>query len=227
MDHLKIIGQRCVQELDIDLAINAYRECGCYDKVLLLERYRHVEHIPSLAGYMALIDEKPQLACEWFLRASDHSAALDTYTDLMEWEKAIALAETHAPQKLSHARQQYAVQLELLGDYPGALLNYEKALSGLTAVDLDVEKTCKSGMAKISIRTGDIPKGLALCRELRDQALSEECAVLLEDGRHFKDAGRVYRECGNLQKAAVMFLRAKEWKQVRYLPACLNVCRLD
>ncbi|OQV14446.1 WD repeat-containing protein 19 [Hypsibius exemplaris] len=210
---LQQIGQRCVQELDIELAISAYREYGAADKVLLLERYRNVEHLPSLAGHMALIDDKPQLACEWFLRASDHTAALDTYTDLMEWEKAIALAETHAPDKISYARQQHAAQLELLGDNGGALVNYEKALAALQISDSMFERTCKIGIAKISIRMGDLPKGLALCRELRDPLLNEECAGILEEGRHFKDAARMYRDSGNLQKAAAMFLRAKEWKQ--------------
>ena len=223
---LATIGRRCVQELDIELAISAYRECGHYDKVLLLQRHRHIEHLPSLAGYMALADDQPQLACEWFTRAGDHSAALDIHTDLMEWEKAIALAEVHAPEKISHARLQHAAQLELLGDHAGALANYERALATRDAATADpaAEKSCTVGMAKAAMRLGDVPRGLALCRELReDKGVLEECAGILEEGRHFKDAARLYRQCGNVQKAAAMFLRAKEWKQVISGPASKTV----
>ena len=91
--------------MNVDLAIVCFRESGNYEKALLLEQYATIDHLPRLAGYMALVDGKPELAVEWFLKASDPLTVLEIYSDLMQWEKAIALAESHAQDEVSYACQ--------------------------------------------------------------------------------------------------------------------------
>lgn len=212
-DLLLTIAERCVRELDLQLAISAYRHCARQEKVLLLERYRGVEHIPKLAGYMALTDNQAELACDWLTKANDQIAVLNIHCDLMQWDKAMALAQVHAPEKISYICQQQAKQLELLTDYNGAAIGYKRALAA--GGEAETERACKVGLARVSFRIGDLSRGFALCRELGDAALMQDCAALLEEGRHFKDAGRLYSECGNHEKAAGMYLKAKEWKLVR------------
>ncbi|GAV05730.1 hypothetical protein RvY_15811 [Ramazzottius varieornatus] len=211
-DFLKRIGENCVRELNVELAVACFRESGDFDKALLLEQYVVIDHLPRLAGYMALVDGKPELAAQWFLKASDPLAVLGIYSDLMQWEKAIALAESHAADKVSYACQQYAAQLELLADYPSALEYYENALRSLNQPDAGLENQVKRGLARMCFRSGEMSRGIAIVQELKDRSLLEECAAILEDEKHLVEAAKMYRESGNLEKAASVFLRAKDWK---------------
>ncbi|XP_055339599.1 WD repeat-containing protein 19-like isoform X2 [Paramacrobiotus metropolitanus] len=211
-DLLPSIAGECLRNLDLPLAIALYRESGCYDKVTSIERYRDLENIQRLCGYMALVDNQPELACKWFLQAHDPLTVLDIYSDLMQWERAIALAEMHAPDKVGYACQQHAQQLEFLGDYPEALINYERALSLASDDDFELKVACKHGLAKVSFRMNDLSRGFALCQEVKNPALTEECAGIVEEGKHYKEAGRLYKECGNFFKTATMYLKAREMK---------------
>ena len=69
----------------------------------------------------------------------------------------------------------------------------------------------------MAFRLGDMGMGRAIVQELNDRSLLEECAVILEDEKYLGEAAKMYKDSGNLERAATVFLRAKDWKAVRSL----------
>jgi WD repeat-containing protein 19 len=73
------------------------------------------------------------------------------------------------------------------GDYPQALIHYEKAIgsdSGAPASSEDGADdhlfTCRAGIARTSIRVGDIRKGVQIAANLDSKAVKKDCAEILE-----------------------------------------------
>ena len=98
---------------------------------------------------------------------------------------------------------QHALQLQLTGDYATALVNFERVASMESANgDPALLKRTKAGLAKVCLKTGDIARGVILCRELNDQGLKYECAEILNDDRKYTEAAKLYQESGALQKCA-------------------------
>ena len=75
--------------------------------------------------------------------------------DLLHWDGALQLAKALAPDQIPYISKEYAQQLEFTGDYANALMHYEK---GITKEDKnrDHDEACAAGIAKMSIRLGDI-----------------------------------------------------------------------
>lgn len=62
-------------------------------------------------------------------------------------------------------------------------MNYERALNcGIENGDqTEHQRVCNSGIARSSIGSGDIRKGITLALQSNDQILMKQCAALLED----------------------------------------------
>ena len=75
--------------------------------------------------------------------------------DLLHWDSALQLAKALAPEQIPYISREYAQQLEFTGDYMTALSHYEK---GVTREEKDREhdEVCAAGIARMSIRMGDI-----------------------------------------------------------------------
>ena len=75
--------------------------------------------------------------------------------DLLHWDSALQLAKARAPEQIPYISREYAQQLEFTGDYMNALSHYEK---GITKEEKDREhdEVCVAGIARMSIRMGDI-----------------------------------------------------------------------
>lgn len=75
--------------------------------------------------------------------------------DLLHWDSALQLAKALAPEQIPYISREYAQQLEFTGDYMNALSHYEK---GITQSEGDREhnEVCSAGIARMSIRMGDI-----------------------------------------------------------------------
>lgn len=71
------------------------------------------------------------------------------------------------------------------GDYIHALINYERAMSAGVENESQVEhqRVCQSGIARSSVGSGDIRKGISLALQSSDQVLMKQCATLLEDNK--------------------------------------------
>lgn len=73
----------------------------------------------------------------------------------MHWDSALSLARRLAPDQIPYISKEYAQQLEFTGDSSNALKHYE---SGITREEArrDHDEACAAGVARMSIRTGDI-----------------------------------------------------------------------
>ena len=77
--------------------------------------------------------------------------------DLLHWDSALQLAKALAPEQISFISQEYAQQLEFTGDYINALRHYENGLTGKKNAG-EEDEICAGGIARMSIRLGDIRK---------------------------------------------------------------------
>lgn len=75
--------------------------------------------------------------------------------DLLHWDSALQLAKALAPEQIPYISKEYAQQLEFTGDYMTALAHYEKGITRQEH-DRDHDEVCAAGVARMSIRMGDI-----------------------------------------------------------------------
>jgi WD repeat-containing protein 19 len=75
--------------------------------------------------------------------------------DLLHWDSALQLAKALAPEQIPFISKEYAQQLDFTGDYLNALSHYEKGVTKEEA-DKDHDEACAAGVARMSIRMGDI-----------------------------------------------------------------------
>ena len=75
--------------------------------------------------------------------------------DLLHWDSALQLAKALAPEQIPFISKEYAQQLEFTGDYGNALQHYEKGVTSDQA-QRDHDEACAAGIARMSIRMGDI-----------------------------------------------------------------------
>lgn len=80
--------------------------------VFALESVSYIEDINYLSGFCAMILDKMDQAKTFFTKSANPLEALDLCRDLLQWEQAIALAETLAPGQLPIIAREYAQQLE-------------------------------------------------------------------------------------------------------------------
>lgn len=71
----------------------------------------------------------------------------------------------------------------------------------------------KGGVARCSVRLGDIGKGLEIARDLNDVQVCKQCAQVLEDLMQFADAAEMYLQAGVLERAATLFLRERQFER--------------
>ena len=57
---------------------------------------------------------------------------------------------------------------------------YDRALNSGADQDRHHIDICQSGIARCAIGSGDIHKGISICKKSADDALMKQCAMLLE-----------------------------------------------
>ena len=80
--------------------------------------------------------------------------------DLLHWDSALQLAKALAPDQIPFISKEYAQQLEFTGDYGNALMHYEKGITK-DSNHRDHDESCAAGVARMSIRMGDIRRSVA------------------------------------------------------------------
>ena len=136
--------------------------------------------------------------------------------DLLQWEQALTLADRLAPGETPTISREYGQQLEFTGDYPAALQHYERAmLSTVSGQEEEEHNThCRSGIARMALRCGDVRKGLAMCREVESRQLLRECADILESMKQLGEAAQLYEAAQYHDKAAHLYIKLKNWSKV-------------
>lgn len=80
--------------------------------VMALEELTHIEDTNYVAGYCAMLLDRTDRAKALFAKSIRPQDALELCRDLLQWEQALALAETLAPDQIPFIAHEYAQQLE-------------------------------------------------------------------------------------------------------------------
>jgi WD repeat-containing protein 19 len=203
------MGRRCLECLDMAWAKKAYRQAPSPGMVLYLERIQTVEDKQLLSGHVDSLLGRYEKAREHFLQSICPEAALDMHCDFLQWDKAISLAQSLAPQRLPAIYLKSALALEAKAEYQQALNHFEAASGGQDSPDAapDHSSQCRAGIARTSVRLGDLSQGMDVAKSLGDPAVCKDCAASLERMRQFSEAAEMYVQAGAFDQAANLYIQ--------------------
>jgi len=204
------LGRRCLECLDIAWAKRAYRQASSPGMVLYLERLQAVEDRQLLSGHVAGLLGHFAKAREYFLQSCCPDAALDMDCDFLHWDQALILAQSLAPQRLPMIFLKNAAALEGRGEHQQALNQYEQAMHNCKP---SKQAECKAGIARTSLRLGDLSRGMQVATELKDPGVCRDCARLLEKMKQYGEAAQLYEEAGAFDKAATLYIQQSNFEQ--------------
>ncbi|XP_031560697.1 WD repeat-containing protein 19-like [Actinia tenebrosa] len=207
------LAKKAVQHLDLELAIKVYRKIGDVAMVLSLEKIKGLEDKNLLSGYVAMFLEDYSTAQDLFLSSSYPLAALEMRRDLLNWDQALELAKTLAPEQIPYISREYAQQLEFTGDYANSLMHYERGITNLPQ-EREHDEACLGGMARMAIRVGDIRRGVQLAAKSPNRHLKKECAAILENMKQYTESAVLYEKGQYWDKAAGVYMKTKNWAKV-------------
>ncbi|XP_015782176.1 WD repeat-containing protein 19-like [Tetranychus urticae] len=227
----KTFGQQALKDLNIDLARRIYRTIGDSGMVHSLEKLNYVEERNLIAGFVSLFLNQFDVAQKFFLASSKPREALEMRQNLQDWDSALALANRLAPDSVPIISREYASQLEFQGDYQSALEHYDKALIEEENDDLNTNKhnqICKAGIARSSLKCGNIKKGVEAALELKDDhELQIECGAILESLKLYSDAALLYEQGHDAEKASKLYLSVRNTRKVGQLIDKFSITNAD
>ncbi|XP_037103187.1 WD repeat-containing protein 19 [Syngnathus acus] len=207
------IGKACLVHMEVELAIHFYRMSGNVGMVMSLQAIQGIEDNNLLAGHLAMFLEDFCLAQDLYLASSCPIAALEMRRDLLHWDSALKLAKGLAEDQIPFLSKEYAVHLEFIGDYMNALAHYEKGMTHNNKFQ-EHDEVCQAGVARMSIRMGDIRRGVTQASQHPSRVLKKECAAILENMKQFSEAAQLYEKGQCYDKAASVYIRCKNWAKV-------------
>ena len=213
-DLWKELAEAALYDMEIEVAIHVYQQLKKFGIVHSLQRYRSIEDLNLFAGYLAELLGKFDLAQKLFLSSSKPLCALEMRSNMFHWDEALALARHLSPSDVAIVSRELAQHEEYGGNYRRALENFENALSNVP--DTMKENTmqnhtrlCKCGIARNSIRCGDVKRGVALTMQLNDIDLMSECGHILETMKYHQEAAVLFEKCNMIDRAAALYLKVK------------------
>lgn len=220
------LAHAALVDFELDTALAAYRHLEQYGQVYLINSFAEEEERNLLAGYIAEMLQRFELAQRHFLSSSKPLMALEMRKNLLQWDEALALARRLAPNEVASLTRQLAEQLDHEGHHREALENFEQALDAAEAepqVFVDDEaraahlEQCRAGVARNALRCNDLRKGLSIGLELANVPLLLELASILEGLRHTAEAAQLYERAGDLNRAAQLYLQVHNTNKLNSL----------
>lgn len=119
------------------------------------------------------------------MKSSKPELALEMRMDLQDWFQGLKLAKAIAPDKEQFICRKLASQVENQGNTIEAQKLYEKALKITDNEDDKINNMqhnalCYGGIARTSIRMGDIQRGFSIASNINDKNLVIEIAGVCE-----------------------------------------------
>ncbi|KAH8095414.1 hypothetical protein JL720_2712 [Aureococcus anophagefferens] len=214
------LSGKAMEIMDIDLAIRVYRQLGDAGMVMGLERIAHLEDKNLLAGHVLLL-------------FSNYNAAQDLFLS------SLKLAHTLDPSQVPYISVAYAQQLEFKGEYETALRMFEAALracddrgdvgeskdgfgdgppptaapgGALPASSASTRPVCLAGVARCTLRMGDLRRGIQYVKESSDR-VCRDCAAILEGMNQHSEAASLFELAEHFEKAAAIYIRKLNFTQ--------------
>ncbi|XP_040191059.1 WD repeat-containing protein 19 [Rana temporaria] len=207
------LARACLHHMELEFAIRVYRKIGNVGMVMSLEQIKGIEDHNLVAGHLAMFTNDFNLAQDLYLASSSPICALEVRRDLQHWDSALQLAKRLAPNQIPFISKEYAIQLEFTGDYVNALAHYEKGMTGDSKFQ-EHDETCLAGVARMSIRMGDIRRGVNQAIKHPSRLLKKDCGAILESMKQFSEAAQLYEKGQYYDKAASVYIRCKNWAKV-------------
>ncbi|CAG5085237.1 Oidioi.mRNA.OKI2018_I69.PAR.g10846.t1.cds [Oikopleura dioica] len=208
-------AQEICAELDDPKAWNKAAEGPTCGNGFESDGIKNEEDIFYLRGACSVLLRNFDVAQKAFLQSSEPIAALELRRDLQHWEESLSLANRLAPERIPEIAREYAAQQEFEGNYSGALGNYERAIQdGAKTLSKEQLFLASSGIARCSLRMGDLRRGLQLANNSSSKVLKRECADILDKMKQYTQAGMLYVKGEFWEKAAASFLKGKESNRV-------------
>jgi len=241
------LSNKAMELIQVQLAIRVYRQLGDAGMVTGLERVAHHEDKNLLAGHVLLLFGNYNAAQELFLSSSRPVSALEMRRDLLHWDQALKLANTLDPSQLPYISVEYAQQLEFKGEYSSALKMFQNALDAFTTSNLNdsklddevpttyicsdemlasKKKACSAGIARCTLRLGDLRRGIALVKEARSERLSRECAAILQNMSQHVEAAAMYEAGEYFEKAAAIYIEQHNFTAAAAIMHKVNLPKL-
>uniref|UniRef100_A0ABI7Z671 WD repeat domain 19 n=1 Tax=Felis catus TaxID=9685 RepID=A0ABI7Z671_FELCA len=76
------------------------------------------------------------------------------------------------------------------------------------------DEVCLAGVAQMSIRMGDIRRGVNQALKHPSRVLKRDCGAILENMKQFSEAAQLYEKGLYYDKAASVYIRCKNWAKV-------------
>ncbi|XP_075260010.1 WD repeat-containing protein 19-like isoform X2 [Convolutriloba macropyga] len=217
VSQLKSLAEDALACLRLDYAIKFYQMLGDVGMVMNCKDLLEIEDKRLLCGHIAAFVGEFDRAQEHFLASTNPKAALDMRRDLLNWETAMTLAQNLSPEDLPYISREYANQLEFQGDYLTALQHFEQGLNvdaGIIGQESDHQIACAAGVARTAIRLGDIRRGIGIAHTHPSRLLKKECAAILEHMKQYIESAQLYEKAGFFEKAAIVYIKCKNWGKV-------------
>jgi len=220
------LSTRAMELVNVPNAIRAYRRLGDAGMVMALERLSRLEDKNLLAGHICVLFSDFSQAQELFLRSSNARAALDMRKDLLHWDHAIKLAKTLAPEEVPSISIKYAQQLERRGETASALGMFKSANDNSDDLNQEEKSHIRAGIARTTVRMGDIRQGRKLALESRDNVLCCECASIMENMKQYDDAALLFERGHEFEKAASIYIATKNFSKAAPLMEKISSTKL-
>ncbi|CAG0921516.1 unnamed protein product [Notodromas monacha] len=210
------LGEAAMRNMEVETAARAYRQAGDVGMVWFLEDLSGCQDRVLMAGHLCMALNEYDKAQEWYLKSGTPVCALEMRRDLLHWDQALQLANKLAPAQIPAISREYAQQLEFTGDYPQALVHYEKAIGSDTSVPVSGEDSgdehqfaCRAGIARTCIRCGDLRRGVQIAGNIDSKAVKKDCAEILESMKNWPRVGELLPNVTS-PRIHLQFAKAKE-----------------
>lgn len=206
------LSHRAMELMNIELASRVFRQLGDAGMVMALQECMYVEDRNLLAGHIQLLFGNYTAAQEFFLNSSRPTVALDMRRDLLQWDKALTLSQVLSPPQVPDICIRYGQQLEFRDDADSALKMFEDALAaqdehGVGTCPQALVPVAMMGVARCTLRLGNIRQGIRLANDLDDKQLFIDCAGILEGIKQYSDAASMFLKGQQYERAAELYIK--------------------
>ncbi|CAD8104509.1 unnamed protein product [Paramecium primaurelia] len=210
-------GRKCLENLEFDVAQKAFQSANNISMVMMIQSFKHETEKTLLFAYVAMILGQHDLAQDLFLKSSYRLGALELRSDIQDYVNALSLARKIAPEQEPFICKRLGIQIETQGNNPEAVKMYEMAMLNEKLHDSKTveihNQQCVAGIARCSIKMGDILRGSSLSRQIQDPLILQEIALVCENMKFQVEAAELYEQAGCIEKAATIYITQKMFKQ--------------
>lgn len=224
-----MLAEAALKNLNVKISRKAYQLSGNISMVHSLGDLLQYEEKLIIQGMVAMIYCDYTLAQEFFLKSSNPKLALELRCDIQDWNAALELSKSMAKDEIKFIQRHLAEDNERKGNNPQALKLFEISIAeekGLSPAErIRVRENnilCSAGIARTSIKTGNLSRGVGVAMQLTKKELISEIASCCESMKNFEEAANLFEKAEQFERAATLYIAQKQFSKAEKLIANLN-----